>query len=74
MRLIPISAKKMCKLLKKLGFVKTSQRGSHARFKHPDGRKTMVPMHSRKELQHRLIIEILSQINLERKDFDKLRT
>ena len=29
------------------GFVLTRQRGSHALYRHPDGRWTVVPMHNR---------------------------
>ena len=35
----------MCKLLEKLGFEKIYEKGSHVRFKHSDGRRTVVPVH-----------------------------
>ena len=44
-KLIPISGKKFCKILEKLGFEKIYGKGSHIRFKHSDGRRTVVPIH-----------------------------
>ena len=44
-KLILISGKQMCKLVEKLGFKKIHQKGSHVRYKHPDGRYTVVPVH-----------------------------
>lgn len=41
-RLVPISGKKLCKIIEKLGFAKIYGKGSHIRFKHPDGRRTVV--------------------------------
>ena len=37
-KLIPISGRKLCKILEKLGFEKIHQAGSHARYLHHDGR------------------------------------
>ena len=34
------------KVLSKLGFVPRSGKGSHVVFKHPDGRRTVVPGHN----------------------------
>lgn len=41
-----VSAKQLIKILQKLGFVETRQKGSHKFFKHADGRVTSVPFHS----------------------------
>ena len=72
-KLIPISGKKFCKIVEKLGFEKVHQVGSHARYIHPDGRKTVVPLHGDEELGKGLIIEILKQIKLSREEYDRLR-
>jgi len=40
----------MGKILEKLGFAKVHQVGSHARYIHPDGRKTVVSLHGNEEL------------------------
>lgn len=40
-----ISGRKMVRALKKLGFVKVGQKGSHIKMQHPDGRIAIVPDH-----------------------------
>ena len=72
-KLIPISGRKFCKMLEKIGFVKVHHVGSHARYFHPDGRNTVVPVHGDEELGKGLILEILKQIKLSRDEYDKLR-
>ncbi len=73
MKLVPISGKKMCKLVEKLRFQKIHQVGSHVRYIHPDGRRTVVPVHGNEELSKGLLNEILKQIKLSREEYDKLR-
>jgi len=36
-KLVPISGRKLCKILEKLGFEKIYGKGSHIRYKHPMG-------------------------------------
>ena len=72
-RLAPISGKKLCKVLEKLGFEKIYGKGSHIRFRHPDGRRTVVPVHANEEIGIGLLNEILKQIKLSREEFEKLR-
>jgi predicted RNA binding protein YcfA (HicA-like mRNA interferase family) len=72
-KLVPISGRKLCKLVEKLGFKKVHQVGSHVRYIHPDGRKTVVPVHGDEELGKGLLIEILKQIKLDREEYDRLR-
>ena len=59
-----IDARKMEKVLLNLGFVKTRQKGSHAFFRHKDGRTTTVPYHSSKDLARSLIRAILNDIRM----------
>ncbi|PIN94923.1 hypothetical protein COU53_01725 [Candidatus Pacearchaeota archaeon CG10_big_fil_rev_8_21_14_0_10_30_48] len=72
-KLITISGKEMCKILEKLGFEKTYGKGSHVRFRHPDGRKTVVPIHGNEDLGKGLLREILRQINLSKEKYEELR-
>ncbi|MBU3923717.1 MAG: type II toxin-antitoxin system HicA family toxin [Nanoarchaeota archaeon] len=69
MKLPRISGRELCNVLEKIGFVKTYGKGSHVRFKHVDGRKTVVPVHGNEELGRGLIGEILKQIGLTREEF-----
>jgi predicted RNA binding protein YcfA (HicA-like mRNA interferase family) len=55
---------------KKLGFQKARQKGSHARWKHSDGRATTIPTHS--EIGGWLFYEILKQLGITEEDFQKL--
>jgi len=73
MKLILISGKKLCKLVEKLGFQKIRQTGSHVRYVHPNGRKTVIPVHSNEEIGRGLLREILNQIKLSREEYDRLR-
>ena len=72
-RLILISGKKLCKILEKLGFRKIHQVGSHIRYGHSDGRKTVVPLHGNELLGIGLLKEILRQIKISREEYEKLR-
>jgi len=72
-RLLPISGRKMSKILEKLGFRKVHQVGSHARYIHPDGRKTVVSLHGNEELSIGLLKEILNQVKISREEYEKLR-
>ena len=57
---------------RKLGFVKARQRGGHARWKHPDGRATTIPVHSSTEIGGWLFYEILSQLGIDEEEFRNL--
>ena len=49
-KLPKVSGKELCKILEKLGFEKIYAKGSHIRFKHLDGRRTVVPVHGNEDL------------------------
>ena len=72
-RLLPISGRKMCKILEKVGFEKIHQVGSHARYVHADGRKTVVPLHGNEELGIGLVKEILKQAMISRETYETLK-
>lgn len=63
-RLPIIDAKTMDKLLSRLGFTRVRQKGSHAFYRHPDGRTTTVPHHSGRDLARPLTREILREIEM----------
>ena len=72
-KLITISGKKFCKILEKLGFEKIYGKGSHIRFKHLDGKRTVVPVHGNEDLGKGLLRTILSQIDLTKEEYEELR-
>jgi predicted RNA binding protein YcfA (HicA-like mRNA interferase family) len=53
--------------------VKVRQKGSHARWKHEDGRATTIPVHSNAEIGGWLFHEILEQLGITEADFEKFR-
>lgn len=59
-----IDARKMEKLLLAEGFVKVRQKGSHAFYRHPDGRTTTLPHHKGRLLSRPLLREILREIDM----------
>jgi len=66
-------AKTLEKVAKKLGFEKIRQKGSHARWKHPDGRATTIPIHGNAEIGGWLFQEILKQLEITEDEFNNLR-
>lgn len=70
---MPAKTKDLEKVARKLGFQKTRQRGSHARWKHPDGRSTTIPIHGNGEIGSWLFYEILKQMGITKEEFERLR-
>ena len=72
-RLTVIPPKQMVAILRRLGYELDRQRGSHAYYKHPDGRAVIVPMHEGEDLGKGLIREILRSIELSVEEYERLR-
>ena len=72
MRLTPLSANKVIKILEKIGFQKVRQKGDHVFLKHPDGRTTVVPVHKGEEIGRGLLRKIIRDAKLTREDFLKI--
>jgi predicted RNA binding protein YcfA (HicA-like mRNA interferase family) len=69
---MPAKAKDLQKVANVLGFQKIRQKGSHARWKHPDGRATTIPIHGNSEIGNWLFYEILKQLGITEEDFRRL--
>ena len=67
-----INARDMEKLLMNLGFSKVRQKGSHAFYRHEDGRTTTVPFHISIDLARPLIREIMNEINISVVEYNSL--
>jgi len=67
-----VKSKDLEKVLFKLGFNKVRQKGSHAFYRHSDGRYTTIPHHQSRDLSSILVLKIIKEINLSRKEFEKL--
>lgn len=68
-----LSATRMGKILLHLGFILIRQKGSHAYYRHTDGRATVIPIHKGEDLRRGLIRAILKDIEITPADFEHLR-
>ena len=72
MKLMPLKAEIIIKILHKIGFEMIRHKGSHAFLRHPDGRTTVIPIHPREKIDRRLIRKIMNDANLSREEFLKI--
>lgn len=70
---MPAKAKELERVARLLGFEKARQKGSHARWKHPDGRATTIPIHGNAQIGGWLFHEILAQLGITEEEFNQLR-
>ncbi|AEJ41802.1 YcfA family protein [Sulfobacillus acidophilus TPY] len=69
-RLPILSGHEVVTALKRAQFIPISQRGSHLKLRHPDGRTVIVPMHH--ELALGTLSSILRQSQLTLEEFQRL--
>ncbi|MCH7977654.1 MAG: type II toxin-antitoxin system HicA family toxin [Acidobacteria bacterium] len=62
------TARQVISILKKHGFVLDRQSGSHAVLIHPDGRRTTVPIHGKRDLGKGLLHQIMKDAKLSTED------
>ena len=67
-----LTGKKLLSILKKAGFVVIRVKGSHHFLRHPDGRSTVVPVHSGETIGPGLLAKILRDCDLNSGQFQKL--
>jgi len=72
MAFLPIvTPKKLTKIVERQNFIKVRQSGSHAIFRHLDGRWTSIPIHQ-KTVGKGLLRKIIRDIQISPKEFKKL--
>ena len=64
-----LSGQEIIKVLNRIGFQEVRQRGSHVYMKHSDGRTTVVPVHSGRDIGRGLLKRILNEIEMTREQF-----
>jgi predicted RNA binding protein YcfA (HicA-like mRNA interferase family) len=65
-----ITFTQLCRIVEKMGFQKTRQKGSHIRHAHSDGRKTTIPDHGKQDVPKGLLIKIIKQdLNISVEEF-----
>jgi predicted RNA binding protein YcfA (HicA-like mRNA interferase family) len=65
-----LSGKEIIRALTKAGFVPVRQKGSHVFLRHPDGRRTVVPL--LREVNKSTFMDILGQTKLTKMEFLRL--
>jgi predicted RNA binding protein YcfA (HicA-like mRNA interferase family) len=70
---MPVRAREIERVASRLGFRKIRQRGSHARWKHPDGRSATIPTHGAAEIGGWLFHQILNELGISEEEFDRLK-
>ena len=67
-----LSAKEIITALGRAGFAITRIKGSHHFLKHPDGRKTVAPVHSGETIGPGLLLKILRACEIDLEQLGKL--
>ncbi|SKB13935.1 conserved hypothetical protein [Planktothrix sp. PCC 11201] len=67
-----LTGTKVIKTLQKIGFVIARVKGSHHILIHPDGRRTVVPVHSGETIGTGLLSQILRDCQLTKDEFNNL--
>lgn len=71
-RLPRLKGKEVVTALLKIGFEIFRVRGSHHFLKHPDGRCTVVPLHSGETVGPGLLTKILRDVEMTKEEFERL--
>lgn len=72
-KLRPAKAQEVQRVIERLGFQLIRQSGSHAVYRHPDGRWTTVPIHPSQSVAKGTLRKILKDTGLTVDDFEQLR-
>ncbi len=59
-----VNARQMVRVLEQLGFQRIRQSGSHATYRHPDGRWTIVSIHAGKTIPSGTLRKIIRDIGV----------
>jgi len=64
-----IKSQELIRALKKLGFLKHHQVGSHAQFKNLNGQKITVPVHAGKNINKKTLKGIINDLEINVEEF-----
>lgn len=70
-RIPALKAPEIIKIINKKGFIKVRQSGSHAIFRHDDGRRVTIPIHRNKDLGRGLLRQIMKDADISIEDIVK---
>lgn len=67
-----VKPRELIRARERIGFrLLRKSKGSHWQFEHPDGRRTTVPVHRRRDISPGLLRKILRDIEMDRQDLQK---
>jgi len=72
-KLRPAKPQTVQRVLEKLGFQLLHQSGSHAVFRHPDGRWTTVPLHPGKDVAKGTLRKIIKDAGISVDNFEAMK-
>ncbi len=64
-----VKAKESIKVIEKIGFYFDRQKGSHAIYKHNDGRRVVIPIHSGKDIKQGTLMGIIQDVGMDKETF-----
>jgi predicted RNA binding protein YcfA (HicA-like mRNA interferase family) len=67
-----VTGKALIAALKRAGFLVPRVKGSHHFLRHPDGRTTVVPVHSGESIGPGLLAKVLRDVDLTRNELEEL--
>jgi len=67
-KLPSLGSRELISILKKKGFIFERQSGSHAVFIHPDGRRTTIPIHGKRDIGKGLLHQIMKDSGISADD------
>jgi predicted RNA binding protein YcfA (HicA-like mRNA interferase family) len=70
-KLRPLKPREVIGALQKLGFTLIRQSGSHAIYRHSDGRWVTVPIHKGKDVSKGVLSKILKDVGLNMEELEK---
>ena len=71
-KLPTLTGKELARIVRKFGFVYSHTTGSHMVYRHPDGRKTVIPHHAGEEIGPGLLNKIIKKdLGITRSEFMK---
>jgi len=71
-KITPLPAKKVIKILEKIGFQQVRQKGSHLFMQHIDGRTTIITVHPGEDIGKGMVRKIIKDAKITREEWLKL--
>jgi predicted RNA binding protein YcfA (HicA-like mRNA interferase family) len=72
LRFSAVTGKRLIAALKRAGFLIQGVKGSHHFLRHPDGRTTVVPVHSEETFVLGLLAKVLRDVEITKNELEEL--